>query len=227
MSDETPPIAVFDLDGTLIDTAPDLIATLNTILERVACPPLEFANARSMIGNGALAMLRAGLGAAGKPVTEDELKGLFGDFIDHYSANIAVHSRPFEGLEAALDILEENGWRLAVCTNKLEGLSVDLLGALDLKDRFATICGSDTFAFKKPDPRHITATVERAGGHAGQAVMVGDSANDILAAQAANVPVVAVDFGYTDRHVSEFDPDAVISSFDALWDAVGRIRRGA
>ena len=207
---------VFDLDGTLIDTAPDLVATLNTLLaeEGIAALPLD--SARAMIGQGARALIARGFEAAEAPVGAATLDGLFDRFIDHYRAHIADHSRPFPGLIAALDALATAGARLAVCTNKRTDLSVALLKALHLAGRFAAIIGADAVPAAKPDPRHLTLTIERAGGVIDRAVMVGDSASDLGAARAAGVPVILVSFGYTDIPARDLGPDVLIDHFGQL-----------
>jgi phosphoglycolate phosphatase len=215
-----PPLLVFDLDGTLVDTAADLIGTLNHILAQEDVPPLPLATARPMLGAGARALIERGLAAAGRSVSPARLEEMFLAFLAHYEAHIADASRPFPGVEAALDRLAAVGWVFAVCTNKIEHPSIRLLTDLDLAHRFRAICGQNTFEVCKPDPRALVLTIERAGGDPRRTIMVGDSETDIATAQAACVPVIAVDFGYTDRHVSEFDPDCVISHFDELWGAV-------
>ena len=217
------PIVVFDLDGTLAETAADLVATLNVVLAAEDLPPLPLGQARDMIGAGARALIERGFAAAGRAVAPARLEALFAMFMAHYARNIRVHSHLYPGVEAALDRLEEAGFLLAVCTNKFEGQSVALLEALGVADRFAAICGRDTFPWFKPDPRHLTATIERAGGDPRRAVMVGDSRTDIATAQAAGIPVVAVPFGYTDVPVRELGPDRVVAHFDALADAVDEL----
>jgi phosphoglycolate phosphatase len=214
------PLLVFDLDGTLIDTAGDLVGTLNEILAGEHIPPLPLATARPMLGAGARALIERGLSAAGRSVPPARLDEMFIAFLARYEAHIADESRPFPGVEAALDKFEAAGWTFAVCTNKLEHPSIHLLTELGLAGRFSAICGQNTFAFCKPDPRALLSTIQRAGGDPQRAIMVGDSKTDIVTAQAARVPVIAVDFGYADRHVSEFAPDRVISHFDQLWDSV-------
>jgi phosphoglycolate phosphatase len=210
------PTIVFDLDGTLVDTAPDLIATLNTILAREGLPPIAFEAARNMVGGGARHMIERGLAAEGRTSVPAEVERLCGQFIEHYAAHIADHSRPFPGVEAALDELARAGCRLAVCTNKLEWLSLRLLGALGLADRFAAICGADTFGVQKPDAAILRGTVARAGGRTERAIMVGDAITDIAVARAAGIAVIAVDFGYSETPVAELGPDRIVSSFDRL-----------
>jgi phosphoglycolate phosphatase len=214
---------VFDLDGTLIDTAPDLIATLNVVFEREGIPHVPYDEARTLIGGGAKAMISRGLAAEGREVSPVRLEKLFVDFIAHYSAHIADSSRPFPGLEETLDRLAADDCILAVCTNKLEGLSKQLLGALDLSRRFAAICGQDTFGIQKPDPTILRKTIATAGGDANAAILIGDSETDVLTARAAGVPIIAVDFGYTARPVAEFRPDHVIGHFKDLPAAIAQI----
>jgi phosphoglycolate phosphatase len=215
---------VFDLDGTLIDTAPDLVDTLNVVFAREGLPPVPYETARNLIGGGARMMIARGIEADGRAVEPTELERLFRDFIAHYSEHIADRSRPFPGLSDALDALAAGGWRFAVCTNKLESLSVLLLTQLGLEHRFAVICGQDTFGVQKPDPEILRRTVVAAGGTLRNAIMIGDSLTDIRTARAAGVPVIAVDFGYTDRPVSELGPDRIISRFAQLPAAVAEIR---
>lgn len=209
---------IFDLDGTLIDTAPDLIATLNVILSREGLPAVPEDEARPLIGRGARRMLERGLATAGQAASD--IDRLYDDFITYYSDHLADLSRPFPGVETALDTLAERGCTFAVCTNKLEWLSVRLLTSLGLAGRFATICGQDTFGVQKPDPEALLLTLRRAGGSLDSAVMVGDSVTDIATAKAALMPVVAVDFGYTDVPVKELGPDKIISHYKHLPDAV-------
>jgi phosphoglycolate phosphatase len=214
------PTVVFDLDGTLIDSAPDLVATLNAIFARNGLSPVGYEAARNMVGGGARAMIGRGLAADGRRLAELEIDRLVGDFIDYYGAHIADHSRPFPGIGLALDELAAAGYRLAVCTNKLEWLALRLLDAFALTQRFVAVCGADTFGLRKPDPDLLRLTLLRAGGTPDRAVMVGDSLNDIATARGVGIPVVAVDYGYTETPVGELAPDRVISSPSALPEAI-------
>jgi phosphoglycolate phosphatase len=217
------PLVVFDLDGTLADTAPDLTATLNVILRGEGLPAVPLAEARQMIGHGARVMLERGIEAAGLEVTPDRLDELYQRFLVHYADHLCVESELFPGVVEALDRLEEQGFRFAVCTNKVEAHSAKLLEALGIAHHFAAICGRDTFPYVKPDPRHLTLTIAKAGGSVDETVMIGDSRTDIVTAQAAGVPVVAVPFGYTDVPVQSLAPDLIIDHFDALPAAVARV----
>jgi len=214
---------VFDLDGTLIDTAPDLVDTLNLILARHDVPAVAFDDARTMIGAGVKSLLQRALASKGLQFPPDRIDALFAEYLEFYGEHIADRSRPYPGLTGALDALAARGCRFAVCTNKLEGLSVRLLDALGLSSRFVAICGQDTFAMRKPDPDMLRLTIARAGGDTGHAIMVGDSMTDVATARAAAVPVVAVDFGYTELPATEFGADRLISHFDALPEAVGQL----
>jgi phosphoglycolate phosphatase len=211
---------VFDLDGTLVDTAPDLIAALNFILDREGMPPVPLQSARTMIGAGARRLLERGLELDGRAATVADIDRLTSDFIDYYAAHIADASRPFEGLEAALDDLAISGYRFAVCTNKLEWLSKRLLDRLGLSGRFAAICGADTFGVSKPDPAILQQTVARAGGQLSQAIMVGDAGPDVGVARRAGIPVIGVAFGYTEVPMAELKPDRLIERMSQLGQAV-------
>ena len=219
----TAPLLVLDLDGTLVDTADDLIATLNVVLAGEGLRPMSRADAGSLLGAGAKAMIERGFRLAGEPLDGATLDRLFAAYLPIYEGRIAERSRPFPGAVPALDRFAAAGWKLAVCTNKLEGLSRRLLDELGLASRFAAICGGDTFPVRKPDAGHLLGTIARAGGDPSRTVMVGDSATDVNAARNARVPVVGVTFGYTDAPVATFAPDAVIDRFDDLWDAVAAL----
>jgi phosphoglycolate phosphatase len=211
---------VFDLDGTLIDTAPDLIDALNVVFVREGITPFEHARARSLIGGGARRMIESGLLLQGREASRGDIDRMFDGFIAHYSVHIADRSLPFPGLEAALDELAARGCRLAVCTNKQERLSRLLLDTLGLGGRFAAICGQDTFRIQKPNPEILRRTIAAADGKPEHAVMVGDSGTDVDTARATGIPVVAVDFGYSDPPVAKLNPDRLISHFSELVPAV-------
>ena len=216
---------VFDLDGTLVDTAPDLIHALNYILDREGLLPVPLRAARTMIGAGARRLIERGLELEGRSLTVPDIDRLTADFIDYYAAHIAVESRPFEGLEAALDTLDQRGFRFAVCTNKLEWLSRRLLDELGLSRRFQAICGADTFGISKPDPAFLRQTVQLAGGQMSRSVMVGDAGPDIGVARRAGIPVVGVSFGYTEIPIAELEPDRLISHMAELPDAIDALMR--
>ena len=218
-----PRIVAFDLDGTLVDTAPDLIAALNHVLDREGLPPLPFQSARNLIGAGARKLIERVLEVEARVVSVAELDRLTRDFVAHYADHIAEASRPFEGLEAALDDLGAQGYRFAVCTNKLEWLSKRLLDELGLSPRFAAICGADTFGVAKPDPVILQQTVARAGGHLGATIMVGDAGPDVGVARRAGIPVIGVEFGYTAVPIAELRPDRLIGHMRELPAAVSSL----
>jgi len=211
---------VFDLDGTLVETAPDLIEALNVVFTGEGLPPVDYKEARNMIGGGARRMIECGLQYVGHSASAGDVDRMFADFIPYYAAHVADKSQPFPGLDAALDRLAERDCHFAVCTNKLEGLSRLLLDALGLSRRFAAICGQDTFGMQKPDPEILRRTIRAAGGEIRQAVMVGDSGIDIATARAAGVPIVAVDFGYSETPIKDLGADRLIGHFDELAGAV-------
>jgi len=215
-----PTTIVFDLDGTLVDTAPDLVATLNAVFVREGLSAMPFDVVRATIGQGARSMIERGLAAQAQHFKTQDLDRLYGAFIEHYAAHIAEQSQPFPGLEAALDELSARGYRFAVCTNKLEWLSRRLLDALGLTTRFAFVCGQDTFGVQKPDPEILRQTILKAHGSIERSIMVGDSATDIATARAADIPIIAVDFGYTETPISSLMPDRIISDFLSLPAAV-------
>jgi phosphoglycolate phosphatase len=214
---------VFDLDGTLVETAPDLMATLNHLLAREGLPPLPLSKARDLIGQGAKALLARGFAAAGAPLAEPRLSALFDEYIVYYLAHIADESRPFDGVLDAMAAMEAQGARMAVCTNKRTDLSVALLRTLGIADRFAAIVGGDAVPAQKPAAIHLTETIVRAGGRVDKAVMIGDSASDAGAARAAGVPLVLVSFGYTDTPASELGADVLIDHFSELQSACERL----
>jgi phosphoglycolate phosphatase len=219
----SPRTVVFDLDGTLVDTAPDLINALNFVLEREGLPPVPLLSARNMIGAGARKLIERGLELDGRAASVADITRLLGDFVAFYADHIADLSRPFEGLESALDDLEGRGYHFAVCTNKLEWLSKLLLDRLGLSARFSAICGADTFGISKPDPGILQQTVARAGGHISSAIMVGDAGPDIGVARRAGIPVIGVTFGYTEVPIAELKPDRVIRHMNELPAAVERL----
>lgn len=213
---------VFDLDGTLVDTAPDLVATLNHVFGEADLPALRAEQIRPFISFGARRMLMEGLRLAGETRNDAQLDELLGAFLDHYSANVAVHSAAYPNVAQVLDTALQGGARLGVCTNKREDLSRKLLRALGLHDRFKAIVGRDTLSVCKPDPRHLTETIARAGGQAGRAIMIGDSATDVEAARNTGIPVVLVSHGYTPVPAAELGADAVIDSCAELPETLAQ-----
>ncbi len=211
---------IFDLDGTLVDTAPDLTEALNYVLLAEGRQAVDGQQVRHMVGHGAREMIRAGMAATGAPASEADLDRMMELFLEHYIAHIADNSRPFDGVLDVLSTLSAHKARLGVCTNKREHLSVALLKALDLHRYFDAIVGADTLPVRKPDPGHLLGTIERVGGDKTRAVMVGDSTTDVKAAKAAGVPVVVVTFGYPDVAPDQMNGDAAIDHYDDLIAAM-------
>ena len=220
-------MVAFDLDGTLVDTAPDLVGAVNTLLHEQRLPALPLALARVMIGRGARTLIEQGFAAAGEPLQPADTPPLVERFIDIYRDRMADFSRPFEGCVEALQALTGAGATLAVCTNKRTDLSVALLDALDLTRHFAAVIGADSAPAPKPDPRHLTTAIAAAGGRSDRALMVGDSAADVGAARAARVPSIVVSFGYTEIPAAELGGDHLIERFADLTPLAVRLLAAA
>jgi phosphoglycolate phosphatase len=211
---------VFDLDGTLVDTAPDLIAALNYSLEGLGRSAVEPMLVRSLAGHGARALLEAGLALSGD-VPEELVAQAIPIFLEHYAGNICTLSAPYPGLEQALEELRVEGFRLAICTNKPEGLANHLVEALGWAGVFDAIVGGDTLPVRKPDPLPLLAAIAQAKGT--KAIYVGDSAFDVATARAAAMPSIAVGFGFSDICASQLGADLHIDHFDMLSTAVRSI----
>jgi phosphoglycolate phosphatase len=220
------PLLVFDLDGTLADTAADLVATLNFILAREGLRTIALPDARPMVGGGTRALIQRGLAANAVEASGAQIDAMLADFMAHYEARIAENTVLFPGVTDALGRFEAAGFGFAVCTNKHEHASILLLRALGIETRFRAICGKDTFGVSKPDGEALLRTIARAGGDADSSIMIGDSKIDIDTARNAGVPVVAVNFGYSKEPVDSLAPDRVIGHYGELWDAVAELRNG-
>ncbi len=217
---------VFDLDGTMIDTGPDLTAALNHVLRGLGLEEVVPGDVRPVVGLGARAIIEHALQQRGHALDAGALEAHLNGFLAYYRDNIAVHSRPFPGFEEALAGLAADGFRLAVCTNKREELAVKLLQEMDLARHFHAIAGGDTFSMRKPDPGHLLGTIAAAGGVPRRAVMVGDSRPDVAAARGADVPVIVVSFGYAGEPLENLKPDLLIDHFDDLRRGVAALLKG-
>jgi phosphoglycolate phosphatase len=211
---------IFDLDGTLVDTAPDLIQATNHVLHSIGRRPVSYDEFRGFVGHGAMNLIERGTLATGRAVDGDTLKRLHREFLDYYGANISSHSKVFDGLPALLDEALSRGLKFGVCTNKVEGLSHKLLGEIGLSKWFQVVVGGDTLPIMKPDPAPYREVARRIGVDASRTLMFGDSETDIRTAQNTGVPVIAVSFGYTALPVQTFSPTHVIDHYDEAWDIV-------
>jgi phosphoglycolate phosphatase len=211
---------VFDLDGTLVDTAPDLAEATNYVLQTLGLDRVNELEIRPFVGHGALAMIDGAIKAHGRSLPERELHDLFEVFITYYTAHIADRSVPYPNVVATLEGLRRNGATLAVCTNKIEIQARSVLEALKLDGYFSALTGRDSLGSYKPDPRHLTDTIARAGGRPETSIMVGDSETDIRTAKAAQVPIIAVSFGYSVDPVASYGPDAIVDDYRDLSAAI-------
>jgi phosphoglycolate phosphatase len=211
---------VFDLDGTLVDTAPDLAAATNAVLSAEGRRAVSMDEIRAMVGRGARRIIERGFAATGSPLPPDRLEPLYRRFVDHYMDHIADESRLFPGVLDLIARCRQSGIVLAVCTNKLEAMSVRLIAAMGLSQDFPVIIGPDTIGIAKPDAAPYLEACWRLGIEASESVMIGDSETDILTARAAGVPVIAVSFGYTDQPVASLSPDHIVDHFDEVWGLI-------
>ena len=204
---------VFDLDGTLVDTAPDLHAALVHCFSEKGLPAVTLDTIRHAIGHGARVMIETCAKETGASLTEDELSAMHKSFLSYYIAHIADFSRPFSGITETLDYLRDKGARLSVCTNKTQDLAEEVLQTLNLTDYFDSVIGADKASEKKPSPAHLLEAVSAAGGIASHSVLIGDSSTDGRSAEAAGIPFILMTYGYLDD--AAYDP----KRFGQLSDA--------
>lgn len=216
-------LIIFDLDGTLAHTAPDLLGTLNRITKNDGLEIMGMKDFGQIIGHGAKAMITRAYELNNQDLNSEKLDVLFDEFLKDYSANIANETKLFEGVLAAMDELETKGFAFAICTNKTEEMARLLLEKLDVTKRFRAITGGNTFSFKKPDGKHLEETAKLAGHEISKAIMIGDSATDINAAKNANIESVAVTFGYSDKPIESLGASRIINHFRDLPAAIESI----
>ncbi len=214
---------VFDLDGTLVDTAPDLVRALNETMDLEGLPRVKIETVRQMVGQGAKVLIERSSKLHGITFSPARIDELTEEFVRFYAADIARHSKPFPGVVEAMDALAGLGAKFAVCTNKRTGLSEQLLKTLKLADRFSAIVGADAVAERKPHPEHYRETVRRAGGTVRRSLMVGDSVADVAAARGAAAPVIVVSFGYSDVGAELLGADVLLHRFSDLAPACRRL----
>ena len=220
-SEAPPPTVVCDLDGTLVDSAPDLAGALNTVLSEQGIPEVPYEDIRLLVGEGALALVRRAIARSGRPEPRD-LARLHARFLDVYGARLTRESRTYPGVPETLGALARRGHPLAVCTNKPEALARRMLDELGLDCFGEAVVGGDTFCYRKPDSRALEAAVEKAGGALGRSLLIGDSRTDVETARNAGVPAILVTYGYRTDSVEALSPDFVVDEFAA---AAGLIRR--
>jgi phosphoglycolate phosphatase len=207
---------VLDLDGTLVDTAPDLVRATNHVMRAIGASEAPAEHIRSTVSHGARAMIVHALALAGRSLSDPEIDKLLDQFLGYYAENIAVESRPFPDVVEVLTGLAKRGTRLAVCTNKREALSRRLLKELKMDRLFSAIVGRDTLPVYKPDPGHLIGTIILADGNLDRAIMVGDSEVDVATAKQAGVPFIGVTFGYTVAPIASFKPEGLIDHYRDL-----------
>lgn len=218
------PTLIFDLDGTLVDTAPDLLGALNAILVHEGRRPVNHADLRHLVGHGARTMLDEAFKMTGGATDAARLEGLIDDYIAHYKEHVAVASRPFPGVERALQTLTADGVPLGVLTNKPQELTDLLLDELKLTHYFRAIYGAGRMSYTKPDARIFHDIVRDVGGHG--AIMVGDSITDVLTARAAGAKVILVTYGYTPEPAETLGADAVTGDFAEIPAIAARLNGG-
>lgn len=219
MTRPEPAAILFDLDGTLVDSLPDLGSAMNRLLVEMGRRPASLAEVRSFVGDGVGVLVERSLMATGG-MPDEPLAAVVKRFLDHYRGHTAIETRPYPGVVGALEALKSAGHSLGVCTNKPTDLSVELLGSLGLARMFSAIVGGDAVPARKPDPGHLLATLDAMHMTGRKALMVGDSPNDVISARAAGIPVVVVGFGYARMDPRDLGADAVIDDFARLPDLV-------
>lgn len=220
--------AIFDLDGTLADTAADLLGAANAVLGPRGYPLLDLSRDKSYAGRGARSMIRRSLSLMPAAPAEAEIEAVADDLypvlVSVYETRLAVETRLFDGVADCLDALAAAGWRLGVCTNKPERLAVTLLDALGVLGRFGAVLGADTLPVRKPDPEHLNETARRIGARPELCVMLGDTVTDLRTARAAGVPCVLTRFGFAAEPLDELAPDAVVDHYDEIAPLLERLR---
>ncbi len=219
------PVLLCDLDGTLIDSAPDLTAAVGALLAHEGRRPLSVEAIKTMIGDGVPTLIERAFAATGGAPAADELAALVARYMPMYESRMTELTRPYPGALEALRALKEAGWRLAVCTNKPEAPSRAIVAALGFGGLFEALAGGDSFPVKKPDPGHLLGLLGRMGAAPASAVMLGDGQNDVLAARRAGLPMIAVAHGYGRVPAQALGADLVIESFSELPGALASLGR--
>jgi phosphoglycolate phosphatase len=216
-------VLLFDLDGTLVDSAPDLQAAINALLRELGRPPLAIEQVRRMIGDGAPKLVERALAAAGAP--DAPLAPCLDRFLGFYEAEPTARTRVHPGVRETLDRLFRDGYRMAICTNKPERATRLVLSDLGIDGPFTVVIGGDTLPVRKPDPRHLLGALRALGRtDPGAAVMIGDNENDAAAARAAGLRLILMRYGYARVPLAEIGADIELDRFDQLPDALERLR---
>lgn len=213
---------LFDLDGTLVDSAGDLAGSLDTLMAEKGLPPIGINAGRQLIGHGIATLVRSALKLRGASEDEDEVAVDLARFMDIYGSRLTQLTRPYPAVVETLEVLKDQGWSMGVCTNKREKFAASIVGDLGLSRFFGVVSGPDTFGVGKPDPRQLYETVDAAGGWH-PALFIGDSEVDVAAAKAAGMPVIALTYGYSKIPLDTLAPDALLSSFADVPRAIDRI----
>ena len=223
--------AIFDLDGTLADTAGDLLAAANAVLEPAGLPLLDPMADRPFAGRGGREMIRRSLQIAGRdpmaPAEVAQTDALYRPLLDAYSEALCVQTRLYDGVFECLDLLEADGWKIGVCTNKPEHLALRLLDELDVRHRFGAILGADTLPVRKPDPEHFNETARRIGAEPARSIMVGDTLTDLTTARNAGVPCILTTFGFAAEPLEDLAPDAIVDHYREIPDVFARLDAAA
>ncbi|MBO6826432.1 MAG: phosphoglycolate phosphatase [Sneathiella sp.] len=214
------PALLFDLDGTLLNTALDLQGALNHCLKLAGRTPVSLQDLEHMVGQGAKVLLERGLNATGELLEGEAFDNLMAEFFDYYGKHLADESYPYPGVLEALDKLDKDGFLMAVCTNKPVGFADDIIDQYDLRKYFPIVTGGDSFEIRKPDPAHVTRTLDMITPARTAGIMIGDTHNDIDAGRAAGMKTIAVSFGFSMTPASELGADKVIDHFDELIPAI-------
>lgn len=223
MAQESARAVIFDLDGTLVDTAPDLVGALNDLLAALGLPPVTIAQGRAASGRGGRSLIQVGHELAGIALTEDQITALYPRYLEHYAARYAVDSALYPGVAELLDHLEAEGWRLGICTNKPERFAEGLMKSLGMRTRFGALLGADSLPVRKPDPRHLIETLERLGVEPDRGILLGDTETDLKTARAAGIPVALASFGYAPLPVAHYAPDAVYDDYAETPAMIARL----
>lgn len=208
--------AIFDLDGTLVDTADDLITAMNAIADRFDLPQLTYEEARLHAGRGGRALMRLAASKVGRTFDDETVLVAYPPFLDAYEACIADRSRYFHGVEDCLEALLADGWRVGICTNKPERLARILMETLGGMDRFGALLGADSLPVRKPNPLHVWETIDRVGGARDLSVMIGDTLNDREAAANAGIPCALYAHGFSPDPIEAMKPEAIFDDYAVL-----------